>query len=90
MSTHDIAKKVHEETGLSIKDSQAAISAFLEAVKSEVSTSGEVRLSGFGIFSKKETKARTGRNPKTGEAIKIAASHRISFRPGKAFSESVK
>jgi DNA-binding protein HU-beta len=62
----------------------AAIGCFLDSIAGHVGKGGKVTLVGFGTFSQKSRKARTGRNPQTGAAIKIAASKSMSFKASKA------
>jgi len=62
----------------------AAVGCFLETIAVHVNKGGKVTLVGFGTFSQKTRKARTGRNPQTGAAIKIAASKSMSFKASKA------
>jgi DNA-binding protein HU-beta len=62
----------------------------LEVVQSAVSSGDQVRLSGFGSFRVTATKARQGRNPRTGETIQIKAGKRVSFSPGSKLVESVR
>ena len=61
-----------------------AIAAFLGAISNQVNKGGKVTLVGFGTFVQKVRKARTGRNPQTGAAIKIAASKSMGFKASKA------
>ena len=61
-----------------------AIGAFLGAIATQINKGGKVTLVGFGTFVQKVRKARTGRNPQTGAAIKIAASKAMGFKPSKA------
>jgi DNA-binding protein HU-beta len=62
----------------------AAINCAIETIAAHVNKGGKVTLVGFGTFSQKSRKARTGRNPQTGEPIKIAASKSMSFKASKA------
>jgi DNA-binding protein HU-beta len=62
----------------------AAIGCFLDCIAGHVGKGGKVTLVGFGTFSQKTRKARTGRNPQTGLPIKIAASKSMSFKASKA------
>ena len=64
------------------------IEALVDTVK-EVVVDESITLVGFGTFSTKQMNARTGRNPSSGEAIQIAASKKIVFKPGKEFKDSV-
>ena len=61
-----------------------AIGAFLGAISAQIAKGGKVTLVGFGTFSQKVRKARVGRNPQTGAAIKIAASKSMGFKASKA------
>jgi DNA-binding protein HU-beta len=65
-----------------------AINAFLDAIAGHVAKGGKVTLVGFGTFSQKTRKARTGRNPQTGAAIKIAASKSMGFKASKAAAKA--
>ena len=76
-------------SGLSQKDVEKALKAFTEAVVAEVAKKGKVQLIGFGTFEARERAARTGKNPQTGAAIKIAAATVPAFKAGKAFKEAV-
>ena len=89
MTKMDIVNKVVEATGLTKKDSEAAVSAVLTTIEDAVVAGDKVQLVGFGTFEAKERSARVGHNPKTGEKIQIAASKTISFKAGKSFKEAV-
>lgn len=86
----DIVEVVAENSGLSKKDSAEAVNAFLDAVKEALAKEGKVTLTGFGTFEVRERAARTGRNPRTGEALKIAASKSPAFKAGKELKDAVK
>lgn len=66
-----------------------ALDAMITSVTDALKTGEQVVLVGFGTFSVKERAARTGRNPKTGEALQIAAARIPSFKAGKALKDSV-
>lgn len=66
-----------------------AVDAVLDAITKALASGEQVSLVGFGTFAVKERAARTGRNPKTGEAIEIAASRQASFKPGKALKDAL-
>jgi DNA-binding protein HU-beta len=72
------------------KDAQAAVDAVLSNIVDVLEKGGDVTLVGFGTFKVAQRKARTGRNPQTGEAIQIKASKVPKFTPGKAFKDAVK
>ncbi len=67
-----------------------ALEAFTSAVSAELKKSGKLGLVGCGTFSVVKRKARTGRNPQTGKAIKIAAKKVVKFKAGKALTDKVK
>ena len=71
------------------KHAEEALAAVLESIKEGVQESGKVQIIGFGTFATKTREARTGRNPKTGDTIKIAASKNPSFKAGKALKDAV-
>lgn len=70
-------------------DASKVLDAFTEAVTETLAGGDSVTLIGFGTFSVAERSARNGRNPQTGETIKIKASKIAKFKAGKALSESV-
>lgn len=74
---------------MSKAQSDAAVNATLDAVKSGLQKDSEVRLVGFGTFNVRERKARMGRNPQTGATIQIAASRTVGFKAGKALKGSL-
>lgn len=65
------------------KEAQAAVESVLNAIRGSLKKKEPVTISGFGTFKVKETKARMGRNPKTGETIQIPAKKKIAFRASK-------
>jgi len=75
---------------LSKKDAEKALNAFVEVVSDAMKAGDKVQLVGFGTFESKQRPARTARNPRTGEAVKIAASKTVSFKVGKALKDSLK
>lgn len=89
MNKADLVGKVAEKAGLTKKDAEKAINAFVVSVQEALVKKDKVQLIGFGTFEVKERAARTGRNPQTGEAIKIAASKAPVFKVGKALKDAV-
>jgi DNA-binding protein HU-beta len=81
---------VAEKAGLSKRDAEEAVKAFLATVEGELKKGGEVSFSGFGKFSVTQRKARTGRNPATGETIQIKASKAPKFSAGAGLKAAVK
>lgn len=78
-------------TGADITKSAAssALDAYVDAVSKELKKGGKISLVGFGTFSVSKRKAREGRNPKTGETIKIPAKKVVKFKPGKELADKV-
>ncbi len=90
MTKTELIAEVAEKTGLKKKDAEAAVSSVLTAIADKLAAGEKVQLVGFGTFEVKERAERDGRNPFTGEAIKIAASKRPVFTAGKALRDQVK
>ena len=78
-----IDKLIDKNPGLSTRDIEAIVDCFFEEVVSQLAHGGRVELRGFGTFSTRERDARTGRNPRTGDAVKIDAKRVPHFKPGK-------
>ncbi len=76
--------------GFTKKDADAAVAAVFEAIEGALVKGDKVQLIGFGTFEVRERAAKEGRNPKTGETIKIAASKVPAFKAGKALKDAVK
>ena len=89
MNKAELVDHVASATGFAKKDAEAAVEATLDAVVTAIKGGGEVSIFGFGKFSQKANAARTGRNPQTGEAIKIAASNSVRFAPAAAFKQAL-
>lgn len=89
MTKTDLVSKVAEVVGTK-KQASSVVDAVLSAIKEALSKGETVRLVGFGTFSLKERKARTGRNPRTGKTINIPAKKVPAFTPGKELKDAVK
>jgi DNA-binding protein HU-beta len=85
----ELVNYVAGETKLTKADAQKAVEAVLAGIADSLKKGEEVRLIGFGSFSILKSAAREGRNPRTGEKIKIAASNRPVFKAGKELKDSV-
>ncbi|HET9486575.1 MAG TPA: HU family DNA-binding protein [Chryseosolibacter sp.] len=83
MNKADLVKKIAEETGLTKVKATAAIEAFMDGVAKTLKSGKKVTLVGFGTFSVTRRAARKGRNPATGESIKIKAKKVAKFRAAK-------
>lgn len=86
----DLIAEVAAKTGLTKKDSEKAVNAFGEVVTEFLAKGEKVQLIGFGTFETRERAAREGRNPQTGDSIKIAATTVPAFKAGKALKDAVK
>lgn len=89
MNKSELINAVAERSTLSKKDSEAAVSAALDAITAALADGEEVRLVGFGTFEVKKREARIGRNPHTKEEIQIPATKVPAFKPGKALKDIV-
>lgn len=89
MNKSELVDSIAQSTGLTKEQAAKAVNAFTESVQGALQRGDDVVLVGFGTFSVKERAARMGRNPKTGEAIQIAASKAPTFKAGKVLKESV-
>ena len=89
MNKTELINAVAEKTALSKTDSEAAVTAALDAITAALAEGDEVRLVGFGTFEVKKREARIGRNPKTKEEIQIPATKVPAFKPGKALKDIV-
>ena len=89
MNKSELITAVAEKTGFPKTQTQAAVEATFESIKTTLKSGGEVRLVGFGTFSVSNRAATTGRNPRTGEKINIPASKQPKFKAGKDLKEAV-
>ena len=89
MSLKQIAAELAEKHDLSKKDSEAILNGFVGLVTKHLKKGNRLRLTGLGILQVRNRPARMGRNPATGEAIKIKASKKVAFRAAKELKESV-
>lgn len=93
MNKTDMINAMAAKTGLSKKDSEASLNAFIEVVTDGIAKGEKIQLVGFGTFEVSERSARTGRNPQTGKEITIPAKMSPRFKAGavlKKAAESVK
>ncbi|MEZ5544500.1 MAG: HU family DNA-binding protein [Lysobacteraceae bacterium] len=89
MNKADLIGSVADAAELSKADAGRAIDAVIEVIKKALKKGDSVSLVGFGTFEVRKRAARTGRNPRTGENIKIKASKNPSFKAGKALKDAV-
>ena len=90
MTKADVIEKMAKDARISKAAANKALNSFVDSVtKALKKKDGKITLVGFGTFSKVHRKARTGRNPATGEEIKIKARNAVRFKPGKALKDSI-
>jgi len=89
MNKSEFIDAVSTKAGLTKADANRALDAMIETISKALKKGDTVALVGFGTFSVKKRAARTGRNPATGETIKIKASKSPAFKPGKAFKDAI-
>ena len=85
----ELAQQVAERADLSRSQANKAVDAVLESITTALQNDEEVRLTGFGSFKVTQTKARTGRNPRTGETLNIPEGARPTFTAGSRLKQSV-
>lgn len=89
MNRVELNQTVAQAAEITQAQAKAAVDAALEAIVAAVAAGDRVQLPGFGTFESRERSARTGRNPRTGEELAIAASVAPAFKPASAFKERV-
>jgi DNA-binding protein HU-beta len=89
MNKAELIDAVAAEANLSKADAGRAVDAVVDSISSALSKGQQVSVVGFGTFSVKHRAARSGRNPRTGETIQIAASNVPGFKAGKALKDAV-
>ena len=89
MNKTELVANVAEKAGLTKKDAEKAVNALFSSIEEALVKKDKVQMIGFGTFEVKARAARTGRNPQTGDEIKIPASKNPVFKAGKALKEAV-
>ena len=89
MNKTDLVNVIAAEAELSKKQAEAAVNATIAAIANALKSGDKVQLIGFGTFEVKATAAREGRNPKTGETIKIAATKKPAFSASKVLKDEI-
>ena len=89
MNKTELVAAIAEKAELSKKDSEKALTAFVEVVTEELQKGEKVQLVGFGTFEVSKRAAREGRNPQTGKTMTIAASKAPKFKAGKALKDAL-
>jgi len=89
MNKSELVSAIAEKAGITKKDSDKFLQAFVDSVTEELAKGGKVQLVGFGTFDVAERKPREGRNPQTGKPMTIPASKAPRFKVGKALKDAV-
>jgi len=89
MTKKDIAIQIADETGIKQIDVKKIIQKYQDKVIDILIQGGTIELRNFGVFKVKERKARTGRNPRTGEAVPVPAKKVVTFKPGLIMKQRV-
>ncbi len=89
MRKPDLAAAIADQADISKDKANEVINILLDSIADAVRQDDTVNLIGFGSFVRRERAARMGKNPQTGEAIEIAASKTVVFKPGKALKDAV-
>ena len=90
MTKSELVEQMAKDAGITKAAANAVLNSFINNITKELKKkNGKVTLIGFGTFSKIRRKARKGRNPSTGEAIKIKASNAVKFKAGKKLKDAV-
>lgn len=89
MNKTELVRAVASASNLTVQDAQRAVDALTDAITESLTRGDSVQLTGFGVFSVSERGERTGRNPQTGESIRIAAKKTPSFKAGAPLKRSV-
>ncbi|MGE5537431.1 MAG: HU family DNA-binding protein [Gemmatimonas sp.] len=84
-----LAAQLAEQHGIAKKQAEAVLNDLITAITKHLKKGNRIRISGFGILQVRHRPARMGRNPATGEAIKIKASKKVAFRVAKDLKEAV-
>jgi len=89
VNKNDLVAAVADNAGLTKADASKAVDGVFDAITDVLKQGGEVRIVGFGTFAVAARKATTGRNPRTGETINIAASKQPKFKAGKGLKDAI-
>lgn len=89
MNKTELIDTTANNAGMTKTDVQKTLEAMLDTITREVRRGEKVALTGFGTFELRKRAARTGRNPQTGEQMRVPASKAPAFKPGKAFKDAV-
>ena len=89
MNKSELIAAISQKSGLTRADSEKVLASFVETISDTLAGGGDVQIMGFGSFSISERTARSGRNPRTGEEIQIAAAKMPKFKAGKGLKDAL-
>ena len=89
MTKAELVAVIAEKAGFSKKDAEVALGATIDAITDSLKKGEKISLVGFGTFEVRNKAARTGKNPRTGEVVEIAACKAPKFKAGKALKDSI-
>lgn len=89
MNKSELIAAVAEQSGLTKKDAEKAVSATIDTIITSVANNEKIQIAGFGTFEQRQREARTGCDPRTGNRIEIPASKVPAFKAGKGFKDAV-
>lgn len=89
MTKYDLIDLLYEKAGLTKKECASSVESTIDIIKDELGKGNTVRISGFGKWTVKSKKERKGRNPKTNEAMTIAARKVVTFKPSKILNNDL-
>lgn len=90
MNKQELISKIAEKADISRKDATAALTALITSITEALKAGEKIAIPNLGTFEVRERAARTGKNPRTGEAVEIAAKRLPAFKPAKALKDAVK
>ena len=90
MTKQDLVNYIAAEVGLTKADATRTLDAFMSGVEKGLKKDGKVAITGFMTFTKQHKAARTGRNPRTGETVKIAARNAVNIKAGSKLKDAIK
>ncbi len=85
----DLVDAIHEKIGFSKKEAADMVELIFDTIKGALTDGDKIKISGFGNFVVREKRARTGRNPQTGQAIEISARRVLTFKPSQVLRSEV-
>ncbi len=85
----DLVDSIHEKIGFSKKEAADIVELIFDTIKGALTDGDKIKISGFGNFVVREKRARTGRNPQTGQAIEISARRVLTFKPSQVLRTDV-